>query len=217
MKRFLIVCLLFFLQIQIPFAFAEDVNVSRYVQENRDLRKSLIDLKHDFYSFKIAQAKSAEMQEQSAESGYSWLFVTMLCLSLFLIWQVARNLRVPLKQLSDQKMGKFLQNQLDIFSQMEQKIRVSQATQTEQSTKFLEGFLLSLEEILRKDPKNDKHLYEKAEVEAYLGRRVSALQDLREAVTLNPKWKEPAKASACFQKISNFVEFKKIVAEEPKV
>lgn len=217
MKRLFIICLLFFLQIKIPLTFAEDANVSLYIQENRDLRKSLIDLKHDFYSFKIAQAKSEEMQAQSVGSGYSWLFVTMLCLSLFLIWQVARNLRVPLKQLSDQKMGKFLQNQLDIFSEMEQKIRVSQVNQAEQSTKFLEGFLLSLEEMLRKDPKNDKHLYEKAEVEAYLGRKVSALQDLREAVMLNTKWKETAKNSACFQKISNFVEFKKIVAEEPTV
>jgi hypothetical protein len=188
----------------------------------------------DFYSYKIAKEKEVKLEsfEKTANvlqvkmSYLIFAFFLNLTIILFFIWQMTKGLKRK-----DEGIEKRLESQKNSFFEIEQKLQEISAKKIKERglelklikegeelietknsyKKLLKELLASYDELLKNNPQNDKCLYDKAEVEAYLDCKVSAIHDLKKAIQLNSKWKEKAKKSFYFKSIRNFNEFRKIV------
>lgn len=237
MKRFIFTFLIVYFLFAVPFTLAsqnQENDVSQYTRDLSTVRKSLIDLKRDFYTYKIAQDKKEQLQQPDQQSGFSQVQVSSiifafglnLLIILFFIWQTSKGLKKK-----DQGIEKRLESQKNSLFGIEQKLQEISAKKMKEKglrlklikegeelietkssyIELLKELLASYDELIESNPQNDKYLFYKAEMEAYLDRKVSAIHDLKKAIQLNPKWKEKAKKSFYFKSVRNFNEFRKIV------
>ena len=236
MRRIVLVFfgLLFF--ISIPFVRAQNNQKNDDTQITQDLnkiRKDIIDLKRDFYSFKIATEKKQENLESKGASGsqvtfYYLLFAFSLVLVvvLFLLWLISKNFRnlgsgsflqslEKLQKRLAQLENKKQMSDLDILEHQGQQLKLIQDEEVLERMKkdydnLLKQLLESYAQLVKEHPDNAQYFYAKAQTQAYLERKVSALQDLKQALQLDPSLKEHALKNPFFKSIRNFNEFKKM-------
>lgn len=238
MKRLILTFSLLILLCNASFVFAEknqEIDNSTYLQELNVVRKNLIEFKRDFYTYKIQSEKEGKLgktliDENNSEINLLHLFLIFflnLGVIFFFVWFIIKRLKSK-----DQGLEKRLESQKNHLYEIEQKIKMINLNSLKEKglklklikegeelldvknsfAELLEDLLNSYSELVKKYPENDKYFYEKAQTEAYLDRKVSAIHDLKKAIRLNPKWKEKAKTSFYFKSIRNFNEFKKITA-----